>query len=91
MRLETINVITMKANIIAIGNSKGLILPAALLRKLNITDKTRINISLENNEIILKPIRQGWEEKALEMSKNEDDRLLMTDGFSTFEEDDWTW
>ena len=81
----------MKATIIAIGNSKGLILPATLLRKLNITDKTKINISLENDEIILKPIRQGWEEKAMEMSKKEDDAFLLDEELSEIEDEDWTW
>lgn len=81
----------MKANIIAIGNSKGLIIPAALLRKLNITEKTQIDISLENDEIILKPIRQGWEEIAKEMGKRGDDNLLMDESFTTFEKDEWTW
>lgn len=81
----------MKVNIIAIGNSKGLIIPSALLRRLNITDKTCINISLENNEIILKPIRQGWEAIAQEMSVNEDDSLLIDEGLTSFEKEDWTW
>jgi antitoxin MazE len=81
----------MKANIIAIGNSKGLIIPSALLRRLNITDKTCINISVENNEIVLKPIRQGWEEISKEMRENEDDSLLMDESLTSFEKEDWTW
>jgi antitoxin MazE len=91
MLFSQLNVITMKANIIAIGNSKGLIIPSALLRRLNITDKTCINISVENNEIVLKPIRQGWEEIAKEMRENEDDSLLMDESLTSFEKEDWTW
>ena len=53
----------MKASIIRIGNSQGIILPAAILKKLNIYSKSEVDISIDNFAIVIKPkSRMGWEE-----------------------------
>lgn len=79
----------MEAQIINIGNSKGIRIPKTILKKYNIQDK--INLILEEDFIVIKPIeepRKGWEEAFKEMHENGDDKLLIDDVFNdeTFEE-----
>jgi antitoxin MazE len=79
----------MEVSIIKIGNSKGLRLSKTILEKYQIKDK--VELILEKGQIILRPVdtpRKNWEKKFKEMSKNDDDRLLINDVFEedTFEE-----
>jgi antitoxin MazE len=79
----------MEVSIIKIGNSKGLRLSKTILEKYQIKDK--VELILEKGQIILRPVdtpRKNWEKKFKEMSKNDDDTLLINDVFEedTFEE-----
>jgi antitoxin MazE len=79
----------MEVSIIKIGNSKGLRLSKTILEKYQIKDK--VELILEKGQIILRPLdtpRKNWEKKFKEMSKNDDDTLLINDVFDedTFEE-----
>jgi antitoxin MazE len=79
----------MEVSIIKIGNSKGLRLSKTILEKYQIKDK--VELILEKGQIILRPVvtpRKNWEKKFKEMSKNDDDTLLINDVFDedTFEE-----
>ena len=72
----------MKAKLVNIGKSKGLILPQAVLDKYKITES--VEVVLGNEGIILKPIitpRKGWEKAFKEMHKKGDDALLINDVF----------
>lgn len=40
------------------GNSKGVIIPAALLKELNLDVNERIDVKAENGRIIIEPVRQ---------------------------------
>ncbi|SNS50890.1 transcriptional regulator/antitoxin, MazE [Belliella buryatensis] len=80
----------MEAIIIKIGNSKGLRLSKTILEKYNITDK--VEIILEDDQIILKPItkpRENWEIKFKEMAERGDDKLLISDVFEDENLDEW--
>jgi antitoxin MazE len=82
----------MKANIINIGNSQGIIIPSMLLRKLNLSFKSSVQLEVENGSIIIKPApRQGWETAALEMHAAEDDKPLLADSMTDFDKEEWTW
>lgn len=82
----------MKANIINIGNSQGIILPAPLLRKLNLSFKSTVQVEIDNGAIIIKPDpRQGWAEAAQQMRAAADDELLLGDLPTEFEKEEWTW
>lgn len=82
----------MKTNIINIGNSQGIILPAVLLRKLKLSFKSTVEIDVNNGVIIIKPEpRQGWAEAAKQMNACKDDDLLLDDLPSDFENEEWTW
>ncbi|HEY3424686.1 MAG TPA: AbrB/MazE/SpoVT family DNA-binding domain-containing protein [Negativicutes bacterium] len=70
----------MKADIIKIGNSRGIRIPAALLKQCGIDKK--VEIEVKHNNIILKPIknpREGWSAAFKEMNKHGDDQLLIPD------------
>jgi len=55
----------METNVINVGNSKGIIIPAKFLKILNLKNKVRLSIS--ENQIIISPVenlpRDGWEER----------------------------
>ena len=82
----------MKANIINIGNSQGVIIPAMLLRKLNLSFKSSVELEVENGSIVIKPTpRQGWAEAAVEMHVAGEDMLLLEDTSTDFDKEEWTW
>ena len=82
----------MKTNIIQIGNSKGVILPAEILKRLNLSLKSAVNVTLEDNHIVIKAQpRQGWEEDAMRLHAENDDELLVPDVFEDEKFEDWTW
>jgi antitoxin MazE len=80
----------MEVSIIKIGNSKGLRLSKTILEKYQIKDK--VELILEKGQIILRPVntpRKNWEKKFKEMSKNDDDTLLINDVFDEDTFKDW--
>lgn len=80
----------MEAAIIKIGNSKGLRLSKTILEKYNIKDK--VEMILEQGQIILKPIekpRKNWEKAFEKMRENNDDKLLLDDVFENENFEEW--
>jgi antitoxin MazE len=82
----------MQTNIIQIGNSKGIILPSELLRKLRLSLKSSVIIEDDNGSIVIKPSpRQGWAEAAQKMAVAGDDTILMPNSFKDENLDWWEW
>lgn len=82
----------MKTNIIQIGNSKGVILPSEMLRKLRLSLKSAVNVSIEGEKIVIKSEpRQGWAEAAKLMHGSGDDELLIPDIFDDEDLSNLTW
>ena len=82
----------MVTNIIQIGNSKGVILPSEILKHLQLSLKSAVNISLDGDNIVIKPQpRQGWAEAAKRAHENGDDELLIHEVFEDEKLEDWTW
>jgi len=82
----------MQTHIIRIGNSKGVRIPAHILRQCKIKDL--INLEIVDGKIVISPLekpRHGWDEQFRLMHKNGDDKLLIDDSLGAGEEDDWTW
>ena len=80
----------METAIIKIGNSKGLRLSKTILDKYNIKDK--VEIILEEGQIIIKPIeipRQNWETAFEKMSKEGDDKMLLNDVIDDENFEEW--
>lgn len=81
----------MKTVIIKIGNSKGLLLSKTILDKQKIKDK--VELLLEEGQIILKPIdipRKNWEIAFEKMSKDGGDEMLINDVFTDKNFKEWS-
>jgi antitoxin MazE len=48
--------VLMRAQVRKMGNSLGSIIPATLLRQLNLTEGAPISLSIENGKILIEPI-----------------------------------
>lgn len=80
----------MEAEIIKIGNSKGLRLKKTILEKYNIKEK--VEIILEKGQIVLKPIhepRKDWGQAFKKMNELGDDALLMDSVFEDETLEEW--
>jgi antitoxin component of MazEF toxin-antitoxin module len=85
----------MNTNIIAIGSSKGVIIPSHALKKLNLSLRSPVDVEVTDESIVIKPvvakaIRVGWAQDAM-LASQEPDELAEFDTMN--EEDDswWTW
>ena len=82
----------METNVIKVGNSKGIIIPAKFLKILNLKNKVRLSIS--ENQIIISPVekspREGWEEKIkADIEKNGVPQMEFPDVFEDENLDEW--
>ena len=80
----------MHIDIVAIGNSKGIRIPKALLEQCGFAEHADLRI--ENGNIILSPIkksRAGWAEAMQALGA--DDTELDEWGSTEFDESEWTW
>ncbi|KAA6320961.1 hypothetical protein EZS27_029329 [termite gut metagenome] len=85
----------MNTNIIAIGSSKGVIIPSHALKKLNLSLRSSVDVEVTDESIVIKPvttkaIRVGWEQDAMLASEEENELA----DFDAMEEDNldwWTW
>lgn len=84
----------MEANIIKVGNSKGIIIPAKFLKLVGL--KSKANIRVEDDKIIIAPAkkkaRAGWEEMIkVELDASGQPTKLFPDFFDSELSDEWTW
>lgn len=82
----------MQTNIIQIGNSKGLILPAEIMRQMGLKLKSLVNVSVVNDSIVIShQPREGWEAAAKIAHDNGDDLLSDNDVFEDDKIEEWEW
>lgn len=83
----------MHAEIIKIGNSRGLRIPKAFLEECKI--KNIVNLTVKNHSLVITPyedIREGWEENFKAMAENKDDYLLDEDDIdNSLDTEEWKW
>lgn len=83
----------MEANIIKVGNSKGIIIPSKFLKLIGLTDK--VIIEVEDNKLIIEPIednvRSDWNELFAKANSKDDREILIPDVFENETFEDWTW
>ncbi len=80
----------MKISVIKIGNSKGIRLAKAIIKKYEIEEE--VEMILEEDGIKLKPvnrIREGWEEAFAKMAAQGDDELLIDDVLDDQDIEEW--
>ena len=81
----------MRLNVVKIGNSKGIRIPKKVLDQCQVDDT--LELSVENNVIILKPVhkkpREGWAEAAKRCHELGDDKLLIHDVWE--DDESWEW
>ncbi len=84
----------MKAQLIKIGNSRGLRLPKAVIEECNLGDVVEIKIRDKKITIMnpQKP-REGWEESFKYLTNNGKtaDDLLLGDFENDFDNEEWKW
>ncbi len=82
----------MKAQIVRIGNSRGIRLPKALLQEAQLEDE--VELQAEPGRILIsksaKP-RTGWAEAARRMRERGEDRLLDPPTSTRFDRKEWKW
>jgi antitoxin MazE len=80
----------MLTHVISIGNSKGIRLPASLLRQYNIHEE--VELLAGKDEIIIRPLRKkprdGWSEAFADMHTRGDDELVIDDDLDL---EAWEW
>lgn len=83
----------MRTNIIKIGNSNGIIIPAGVMNTLGLTEYSEVTIQVSTDGIFIRkmPSRCGWEEAAQMMRRNEDDELLIPDVFEDDAFEEWQY
>ena len=81
----------MKTSITQIGNSKGIIIPAHLLKQCGFEKEVSLEVK-EDALVISSPQkpRQGWQEAFAKAGAGEEELLI--DGFDNeFDQEDWSW
>lgn len=84
-------VITVKARLIKIGNSRGVRLPKAVIEQAGLGDD--VVLQVEDNRVVISaaaPPRTGWAVAAQQLSA-ESRSLLDPPSPTRFDEDDWRW
>jgi len=84
-------VITMKARLVRIGNSRGVRLPKAVIDQVGLHED--IELHVENDRVVItaaRPPRTGWEDAARRLAA-EGSGLLDAPSPTRFDEDEWRW
>ncbi len=80
----------MIAQLVSIGNSKGIRIPASLLQQYQMHGT--VEMLPGKDEIIIRPVfsapREGWDKSFAAMHERGEDLLLIDD---LFEIEDWEW
>jgi antitoxin MazE len=86
--------ITVKTNIIRIGNSQGIRIPKLFLDQSGLGEE--VELEVQHGQIVIRRVsrpREGWVEKFRSMSNKGDDSLLDPDmtGESSWDKNEWQW
>jgi antitoxin MazE len=82
----------MKLPIRRIGNSKGIILPQAVIAQCGFQEEVEVKVE-DDSLVITKPVRnprEGWESGLRKMAEEGHDKLLM-DFPNRFDVEEWEW
>jgi antitoxin MazE len=84
----------MRAALRKVGNSSGIIIPKSILADVGIGIGDAVDITLEDDRIIMTPIkrrpRAGWAEASRAIAEAGDDALVWPE-FGNIEDEDLVW
>ena len=87
---------TLQSTLRKMGNSTGLILPKPILDQLGLSSGSKVELRIENGEVVVHPtkrkVREGWEEAAKRvgaagLTEEEREWLEMPNDFDA----EWEW
>ena len=81
----------MLVDVVKIGNSKGIRLPAVVLRECGISEQVQLEVA--DGRIVLYPVakpREGWEKAFRATQESDADELMMPETLEDAPEE-WTW
>ena len=82
----------METKIVQIGNSKGIILPAQILHKLQLSVRSTVHVTAFEKKIIIEPLpRQGWAEAFKEFATSGCEESFFPDLFEDEDVNEWQW
>lgn len=82
----------MKAQIVRIGNSRGIRLPKVLIEEAQLDGE--VELQAEPGRIVIRKTTQpraGWAAAARQMREKDEDRLLDKPTATRFDRNEWTW
>lgn len=91
VRDSNYNVI-MKASLVAIGNSRGVRIPKALLEQTRL--KGELEMEVQGSQIVIRSarrVREGWDEAFSRMAAMGDDALLDPPLPTEWDQTEWEW
>lgn len=88
-KLLLAEVVPMRSTIRKIGNSRGVLIPAALLAECGIADD--INLRVEGNSIVIEPLREAREGWFPAPRSGEEDIDVWADFPADADAEDWAW
>ena len=83
--------VTLKVNIISIGNSKGIRIPKILLEQVHLNKEA--DLVVEGAKLVIRPVRktrEGWDKAFKSMHSRKEDALFIEDSVD-LEMKDWEW
>jgi len=82
----------MRAQIVRIGNSRGIRLPKVLIEEAQLDNE--VELQAEPGRIVIRKTTQpraGWAAAARQMREKDEDRLLDKPTTTRFDRKEWTW
>jgi antitoxin MazE len=82
----------MKANLVQIGNSRGVRIPKAILKQTGLSDE--IEMEVRGSQLVIRAAnhpRAGWAEAFARMAARGDDKLLDPHVPTKWDETEWEW
>lgn len=82
----------MRAELIQIGNSKGIRIPKAVIQQCGL--EKGVELEVREGELIIRPTRfprAGWREAAREMAACGGEARLLDEASTAFDLDEWQW
>jgi antitoxin MazE len=85
----------MQTSLRKMGNSTGMILPKEILRQIGAEAGAKMDLTVEENRLIVTPVkrkvREGWAEAAAAIADEDDPDLAAWRGFGNKGDDELEW